>query len=52
MEYVFLIFGTLIAMNIGIVAAVSEPNEATWADETSVEIETVYPPQPTTRSAE
>ncbi len=41
MEYVFLIFGTLIALNFGLMTGLSDPSDATWDDETKVEIETL-----------
>ena len=43
METVFLIFGALIALNIGIGAGMSEPSDVTWDYEPSVTVEAVDP---------
>lgn len=39
MEYVFLIFGTLIALNFSLMTNLSDPIDAVLEDETRIEIE-------------
>ncbi len=41
MGYVFVIFGSLIALNLGLGVKMSEPHYGSWEDEASVEVETV-----------